>query len=212
MVVSRLPNRVNDLKTVGERLNHARRLRNMTQGHLAEKSRVSQTLISNLERGDQSSSKFLVDLANALSVSVNWLSSGKGNPDSVDVIPDAIDYAQESSSSIAQGDMLRLQRVVIDLVNQNRDILKQNSELILAQAALHDRLLAVETYGHFQLGVVAEINPEVAKHLQQRLKAALHRDDLPLPLRSLLENQLQLLNSDDPRGEFQPSFSRQSVR
>lgn len=63
----------------GERLKTARRLRNMTQHELAEKSGVKQTTISKIERGDQKGSKSDMDLCFALQINPVWLSRGMGN-------------------------------------------------------------------------------------------------------------------------------------
>jgi transcriptional regulator with XRE-family HTH domain len=62
--------------TIGKRLKQARKTAKMTQQMLANLSGVSQTRISGLESGLQSSSSFVPELANALGVDITWLKTG----------------------------------------------------------------------------------------------------------------------------------------
>lgn len=66
------------MKTLAERLRHARRERGYTQLQLAEAAEVRQSDISKLERGDSLKTSNLVRIARALSVSPEWLDTGEG--------------------------------------------------------------------------------------------------------------------------------------
>lgn len=67
-----------DMSTYGERLFEARKEAKLTQGQLAEKSGVSQTTISDGERGRNAGSGSIAALAASLGVEPMWLSDGKG--------------------------------------------------------------------------------------------------------------------------------------
>lgn len=66
---------------VGMRLKKARRDRGLKQEELAEKAGVSQSMISDVERGLSKSpvGTNLVALAQSLKVNPDWLATGKGN-------------------------------------------------------------------------------------------------------------------------------------
>ena len=66
------------METVGQRLRTARKRRGLTQPQLAQRSGVSQTSISDLERGRSDTSRDLVSLARALDCSLDWLADGNG--------------------------------------------------------------------------------------------------------------------------------------
>lgn len=69
------------LDTLGQRIKHARLLRQLTQTQLAEESGVKQSDISKLERGDSLSTTSLVAIAIALRVRPLWLDQGEGPMD-----------------------------------------------------------------------------------------------------------------------------------
>lgn len=64
--------------TLAERLKEARSLRGLTQKALADLVGVSQAAIQKIETGKASQTTKIVELANALMVKPEWLSSGKG--------------------------------------------------------------------------------------------------------------------------------------
>jgi Predicted transcriptional regulator len=68
----------------GNRLKEARKRKGLSQEQLAKKSGVGQGSISKIERGDQDSSAYDIELALALDVSPLWLKKGIGK---VDVAP-----------------------------------------------------------------------------------------------------------------------------
>lgn len=67
------------MKTFADRLNHAMQQAGLSQGQLAEKAGVSQPAIQKLTSGKASSSRKVVEIAAALQVRPEWLSSGEGD-------------------------------------------------------------------------------------------------------------------------------------
>lgn len=61
---------------LGSRVKEIREQKGISQAQLAEKVGISQTAIHLLEQRDSRSSKFLVEIANALGISPSWLSQG----------------------------------------------------------------------------------------------------------------------------------------
>lgn len=72
------PWKITVVKTMRERLKHARMLRGMTQARLAEAAGCAQSAIGNIESGERTNLRNLVDVARVLNVSVDWLYDGKG--------------------------------------------------------------------------------------------------------------------------------------
>lgn len=75
-------------KDVGVRLRHVRKeLRGMTQQDLVKSSGVKQSTISDLETGESRSpvGTNLVALAQSLDINPDWLATGKGDMEPVDV-------------------------------------------------------------------------------------------------------------------------------
>lgn len=67
----------------GKRIKEAREIRAMTQTELAAQvPGLSQQAIANSEQRDSQSSRFLIEIAQALQVNVNWLARGEGPRDS----------------------------------------------------------------------------------------------------------------------------------
>lgn len=66
------------MATFGERLREARKAAGLTQAALAQRSGVSQTTVSDIERGRNSSSAEAVALALACGVMAEWLAEGRG--------------------------------------------------------------------------------------------------------------------------------------
>lgn len=66
------------MKTFAERLNAAMAAAGMSQGQLAEKVGISQPAIQKMTSGKTNGSRKMVELARALSVDPEWLSSGVG--------------------------------------------------------------------------------------------------------------------------------------
>lgn len=62
-----------------DRLKAARKHANLTQGELAEKVGITQTSISDLERGKSSSSSFNASIAKTCGVNALWLENGSGH-------------------------------------------------------------------------------------------------------------------------------------
>lgn len=68
--------------TLSERLIQAMSARNISQGALAKAAGIAQPTIWRLVKGQAKGSTKLVDIANALSVNVEWLANGSGDMDS----------------------------------------------------------------------------------------------------------------------------------
>ena len=66
------------MKTVADRLRHAREQRGWTQAHLAVTADVSQGTIGNIESGARQSRGSLPKIAKALGISHDWLADGEG--------------------------------------------------------------------------------------------------------------------------------------
>ena len=64
-----------------DRLRAAREKANLTQAQLAEMAGMTQTTISDLERGKSSGTSFSARIANICGVSALWLESGEGDED-----------------------------------------------------------------------------------------------------------------------------------
>jgi transcriptional regulator with XRE-family HTH domain len=81
------------------RLRYARKLRGLTQEELEAKTGVSQSAISDLEKGESKSPSGtnLVTLAQKLEVNPDWLATGKGDMEQIDVplSPRAIQVAKD---------------------------------------------------------------------------------------------------------------------
>jgi transcriptional regulator with XRE-family HTH domain len=78
-----------DMRDLGQRLRHVRKLRGLTQVQLAKLARVQQSSVSELETGEtkEISGPTLIALANALNVRPQWLldSSGGMEPNAADL-------------------------------------------------------------------------------------------------------------------------------
>jgi transcriptional regulator with XRE-family HTH domain len=87
-------------RNVGIRLRYVRKeIRGWTQQQLAKSSGVKQTTISDLETGESKSpvGTNLMALAQSLQVNPDWLATGKGDMQQVDIPlpPEAINHARE---------------------------------------------------------------------------------------------------------------------
>jgi phage repressor protein C with HTH and peptisase S24 domain len=66
-----------DMSTFASRLKERRKKKGLSQADLAKKSKVSQTTISDIERGRNDGSKSILDLARALGCRPEWLQNGE---------------------------------------------------------------------------------------------------------------------------------------
>ena len=127
---------------IGTRIREIRKARGMRQHELAKRAGLSQTTISDLERGRNVSSTELPQLARALGVAVEELIHGKG------VSPESSSYARESL--LAVWDQLTPHQRT-DEFRRLENLAKANQEIARHLAYLHlDRPVP---------------NAEVAKHL-----------------------------------------------
>lgn len=75
--------------TLPSRLAHARKLRDLTQGKLAQMAGVSQSTIGNIEAGIRDGASSLAAIADALQVRYWWLRDGTGSMELHSLRPDA---------------------------------------------------------------------------------------------------------------------------
>jgi transcriptional regulator with XRE-family HTH domain len=68
------------MKTLAERLCWARERKELTQTQLAERAKVSQSTIGNLEAGIRFNARRITAIAAVLEVDPNWLAEGVGSP------------------------------------------------------------------------------------------------------------------------------------
>mgnify|MGYP001001456338 CR=1 FL=1 len=66
------------MNTLAKRLKECREEKNWSQEDLAAAANVGQSLIGNLESGNQNSSASIPEMAHALGVNAYWLKTGKG--------------------------------------------------------------------------------------------------------------------------------------
>ncbi len=76
---------ITDVRTIAERLKHARLLRGLSQRALAAKVGTTQSAIGNIESGARRRPRDLVAIAAALNVSPEWLEIGKGADPAVSI-------------------------------------------------------------------------------------------------------------------------------
>lgn len=69
---------ITDVKTIAERLTHAREAQGMTQEAVAKAAGVSQGTIGNIESGLRENPRELLAIAAAVGVSPQWLKTGRG--------------------------------------------------------------------------------------------------------------------------------------
>lgn len=69
---------ITNVKTVRDRLKHARLMRGLSQAELAAAAKCSQSAIGNFESGERKTLRNLVEVARALNVSIEWLYDGRG--------------------------------------------------------------------------------------------------------------------------------------
>lgn len=84
-------------QTIGDRIKEARALRGLSQKDLAKLVGLATSTIGNLEAGLRSQPRYIVAIANALNVDVNWLSTGQGGLLHVGGVVEA---SQSSSKSL----------------------------------------------------------------------------------------------------------------
>lgn len=97
----RLPDNLH-MSDVGKRVRGLRKLAGMTQVTLAKKVGVSQSAISDIERGDTTAmlGPTLSELAKALSTNTDWLLNGKGSPGPL------------ANTDVSEGELLNLFRAL----------------------------------------------------------------------------------------------------
>ena len=142
------------LETVGSRLKKARKYAGLTQVELAKKSGSKQGAISDLESGRNESSTKLVEMAQAMGVSADWLATGKGEMiPSIEKPKPSIDLPASSPS-------------VVDLIANIKDM-ETNGELSpQVIAAINGVIEAVRSASQIAEGEAKKTQPIDFKALQ----------------------------------------------
>jgi transcriptional regulator with XRE-family HTH domain len=106
----------------GKRVRAARELRGWTQAQLAERSKVPAMMISHFETGVRTgvSAATLVKLANALSVSVDYLLGRVDDPTPVGGQVGALLRSVESASADTLDDLVRIAQTLTNKDTQRR--------------------------------------------------------------------------------------------
>jgi phage repressor protein C with HTH and peptisase S24 domain len=95
--------------TIGSRIKQARAAAGMTRNDLVKASGVPYPTLAGIENSDQESSTRLHALARALKVRVEWLESGKGQPE-IPSSPESVDWADikgvRQAASLGEGAVL----------------------------------------------------------------------------------------------------------
>lgn len=67
-----------ELRTIGQRIRHARKQRNLSQAQLAQACRCARWAIMGVERDSRDVHAFLfIEIGRALGISLDWLAFGK---------------------------------------------------------------------------------------------------------------------------------------
>lgn len=114
------------LKTLGQRMTHAREGTGLTSAQLARRMGVKTTTLSNWEADiSEPRANRLVTLAGMLNVSLTWLVTGKGDGPLVHTVDTEMDYLRSSLVDLkAQAETIAAQ---IDEVVQRLDDFRQGS-------------------------------------------------------------------------------------
>lgn len=106
------------MKTIGQRLKHARKLARITQKQLAEASGVSQQMISKLESGKSQETTGVPGLARVLNCDLYWLYDGSGTPPNDPTNPDS--PADQASPNVIDIAIPTRQLFVISTIQAGR--------------------------------------------------------------------------------------------
>lgn len=77
------------MRTIGERVRHARKSKGLTQEALAKRIGIKQPTLSGLESGKNNETAFLPEIERETGFRALWLKNGRG-PDRVDAEPEAV--------------------------------------------------------------------------------------------------------------------------
>ena len=112
------------MKTLSERLKHARKTKEWTQTHLAAACGLTQSAIGNIEAGIRDAKGSLPQIAQALGISYQWLASGEGEMTQLDHIG-GVTFTPQAESLAALFDALpKDQRLRSKIYIQVADILE----------------------------------------------------------------------------------------
>lgn len=119
-----------DMETFAHRVRQSRKAAGLTQRELALKTGLSQTTISDIERGRNETSADIVALARALRVLAEWLADGKG-PRALDAAPQSISNSSPHAREPTDSTSLHSDSAIQDAVEkQEAELLEQIEELM----------------------------------------------------------------------------------
>jgi transcriptional regulator with XRE-family HTH domain len=73
-----------DLKTIGDRLKHLRKIEGMTQKDIADRTNIKRGNVSHYENNKiMPSAETIIELSKLFKVSTDWLLTGKGSTEEV---------------------------------------------------------------------------------------------------------------------------------
>jgi len=109
------------MSALGDRIKAEREKRGWSQAALASRAGVSQTTITDLERGASAATTKLIPIAKALKVNPNWLETGQGQREAVPqgdghyVVADSIEELAEQLMAKGNDDITRLWQLILIL-------------------------------------------------------------------------------------------------
>lgn len=131
--VANVPN----MKTISERLTHAREKKGWSKSRLATASGLTPSAIGNIESGIRQSKASLVPIAKVLDVSYEWLANGKGPMETTtkhyELVAEPGEYKLDLTSSARELGKL------FDLIPET-DLIKRGRAYNAASAAILDVL------------------------------------------------------------------------
>lgn len=112
------------MKTLSERLKHARKTKEWTQGHLAAACGLTQSAIGNIEAGTREAKGSLPQIAQALGISYQWLAFGTGEMTQLDQIGGVTFTPQAESLAVMFDALPNDQRLRARIYTRVADILE----------------------------------------------------------------------------------------
>ncbi|BAK75796.1 transcriptional regulator, XRE family [Pseudogulbenkiania sp. NH8B] len=109
------------MSALGDRIKTEREKRSWSQAALAQRAGVSQTTITDLERGASAATTKLIPIARALKVNPHWLETGQGQraaPPQGDgryVAADSLEELAEQLTAKGNDDIARLWQLILAL-------------------------------------------------------------------------------------------------
>lgn len=109
---------------MGDRIKAERDKHSWSQATLAQRAGVSQTTITDLERGISAATTKLIPIARALNVNPNWLETGRGTRDPVQsegkyIAADSLEELAAQLLAKGNDDIARLWQLILTLKDRD---------------------------------------------------------------------------------------------